>query len=336
MIIAMHKRKKPTSRSTFTFKKRLGFIKHRSAFGRAGLVLVFACAGYFALHISHAATYAVATEAENGTISGNATKIADSSASGSNAVKFGGSSGSLAGCSGGGVVTPCMNGANSGSGTSGFGAPKFDDEFNGTSLDTTKWTTGWFGTGITQAVNSSEPVCMSPSHVVESNGELDLNATIASSSCGGKTQPDTSGMVTSDGKYQFTYGAMEARIWVPGSGPIYEWPSWWTDGQNWPADGEIDVLEGLGGDACAHYHVTAYPNGMGACATGTFTGGWHTYSANWQPGSLKFYYDGKLIYTDTNSIAGSPQYLILDMALSSPLNNPTTATERIDYVRVWQ
>jgi beta-glucanase (GH16 family) len=244
--------------------------------------------------------------------------------------------GSTGGCTYNGLVAPCMNGSNSGVGAPGFGTPKFDDEFSSTSLDTTKWRTGWFGNGVTPPVNPGEYGCMDPSHVAENNGELDLIATIQLSRCGGKTLPDTSGMVTTDGKYQFRYGVVEARIWVPGSGSIYEWPSFWTDGQNWPADGEIDVVEGLGGQACAHYHVTAYPDGRGKCASGTFTGGWHTYTAKWQPGSLMFYYDGNLLWTDTKSIAGSPQYIILDMALSSPLNPRTTAIERVDYVRVWQ
>lgn len=235
------------------------------------------------------------------------------------------------------TTTAAPGGSTSGPvGVSGSWNIKFDDEFNGSSLDTSKWSTGWFGSGVTPAVNSSEPDCMSPSHVVVTNGEMDLNATIQSASCGGRNQPDTSGMVTTNGKYQFSYGYVEARIWVPGNGKIDQWPSFWTDGQSWPADGEIDVLEGLGGDACAHYHVGAYPNGEGSCASGTWTGGWHTYGADWEPGSLKFYYDGKLIWTDTSSIGSSPQYLIADMALSSPLSSPSTATERIDYVRVWQ
>ena len=59
------------------------------------------------------------------------------------------------------------------------------------------------------------------------------------------------------GLFSFTYGYMEARIWLPGSGEIADWPAFWADGQNWPTDGENDVLEGLGGQACAHFHNPA-------------------------------------------------------------------------------
>lgn len=53
------------------------------------VVAVFAIVGPLALNASHAATYAVAAEAENGTVSGNTTAITDSNASGGDAVKFG-------------------------------------------------------------------------------------------------------------------------------------------------------------------------------------------------------------------------------------------------------
>ncbi|HCU94302.1 MAG TPA: hypothetical protein DHU96_16925 [Actinobacteria bacterium] len=49
-------------------------------------------------------------------------------------------------------------------------------------------------------------------------------------------------MINSNGKFQFTYGFMEARIWLPGRGRIINWPAFWADGQNWPQDGEIDVM----------------------------------------------------------------------------------------------
>src|SRR6185437_15367710 len=51
----------------------------------------------------------------------------------------------------------------------------FSDEFNSTALDRTKWTPGWFGSGITGPVNSSELACYDSAHVTEAgDGNLHL------------------------------------------------------------------------------------------------------------------------------------------------------------------
>jgi len=230
----------------------------------------------------------------------------------------------------------------------------FDDEFNGSSLDTSKWSTGWFGSGITSGISASEPECYDPSHVAESNGELALNLTAAPESCAGSTHPYASGQVTTNGKFSFTYGYIEARVWLPAtsSGQIADWPAIWADGQNWPSTGEVDVLEGLQGSACAHWHgPTANGAGYGAnggtgCPRGTFTGGWHTFAADWEPGIVNWYYDGQNIGciatsgsacgSTNTTITASPMYLILSLASNAadPITAP--ATYRVDYLRVYQ
>ena len=212
----------------------------------------------------------------------------------------------------------------------------FDSEFNGSSLDTSQWSTGWFGSGITTGASSSEQQCYDPSQVSVTGGVLNLSAVARAVTCGGTVHPYASGMVTTDGKFSFTYGYMEARIWMPGNGSIADWPAFWADGQNWPTNGEIDTLEGLGGQACAHFHNPA--GGPGACAAGNYSGGWHTFAADWEPGSVTFYYDGTQIWNDTSGITSAPMYLILNLALSPAITSPNTApaTTQVDYVRVWQ
>ena len=211
----------------------------------------------------------------------------------------------------------------------------FDSEFNGTSLNGSQWSTGWFGSGITKGINSAETECMDPAQVSVSNGELDLTSIQKSETCGGVTQPYTSGMVTTHGLYNFTYGYAEARIWMPGSGSsISEWPAFWTDGQSWPTDGENDIVEGLGGQAQAHFHDASGTDGP-LTGKGAFTGGWHTFGADWEPGSVTYYYDGVKIGTFTNGITGAPMYIIIDLAVAGGAGVPS-ATMRVDYVRVWQ
>ena len=239
------------------------------------------------------------------------------------------------------TTTTVANDAATGGSPLPVGAPAgnwnlaFDSEFNGTSLDTTQWSTGWFGSGVTKGVNSLETECMDPAQVSVSNGALNLAAIAKPESCGGATQPYTSGMVTTNGLFNFTYGYMEARIWLPGSTSVVDWPAFWADGQNWPTTGEIDVMEGLGGPVQAHFHYTGGSLGP-LTGVGNFTGGWHTFAADWEPGSVTFYYDGVSIGSFTSGITSAPMYLILDMAISGASPAVAPATMKVDYVRVWQ
>lgn len=220
----------------------------------------------------------------------------------------------------------------------------FDDEFNASSLDLTKWQPNWYGattTAVTQPVNSYETECYDPKQVTEGNGELDLRA-IASSctTSDGITRPYRSGLVSTEGKYTFTYGYAEARMWTPAGTGM--WPAFWSVGETWPQDGEIDALEADGTNMGSyHYH---YPGGGpgGDVSVPGATSGWHTYATDWEPGVIRWYYDGNLVWTLSNtdlvggySITSSPQHLILDLALDSS-SAAVPATLRVDYVRVWQ
>ncbi|MET9407965.1 glycoside hydrolase family 16 protein [Streptomyces sp. NPDC002935] len=215
----------------------------------------------------------------------------------------------------------------------------FSDEFNGTGLDGSKWNSNWFGCSgcVTKPPNSAEASAYSPSQVSVSDGSLHLNLIQQPTTVGGKTYPNVSGLVTSNGKAQFTYGAFESRIYTPSSGTqMANWPSFWLDGQNWPTDGELDVLEGLGGSACYHFHSTA--GGPGGCASGTYSGGWHTFGAEWKQGSVTYYYDGKQVGQITSGITSAPMYLILNNAINPDHSgtNVVPADMKVDYVRVWQ
>jgi beta-glucanase (GH16 family) len=213
---------------------------------------------------------------------------------------------------------------------------KFDDEFNGRSLNTAKWSTGWLGQSITPPVNAYELECYDPARVGVSAGTLNLSLIRQRESCG-KTRPYAGGMVNSDRKFQFTYGLMEARIRLPGRrGLITNWPAFWTDGQNWPADGEIDVMEGLASRACWHFlNPRANPGG---CAPGRFANGWHTYGADWEPSAITYYYDGHVVGAVKAGITSAPMYLILNLAAADAYGSPVRvpAMMRVDYVRVWQ
>jgi beta-glucanase (GH16 family) len=213
----------------------------------------------------------------------------------------------------------------------------FSDEFSGSSLDTSKWEPGWFGSGITQPVQSGELQCYDSRQVTVSGGQLHLAAVERPTTCGGVNRRYVSGMVSSRGKFEYTHGYIEARIWMPGSSQnnTANWPAWWSNGHNWPGTGEIDVMEGLSGRAAWHYHWSGGANGGNV--SGTWHEGWHTYAAHWEPGRIRWYFDGVLVGTHTTGVVNSPHYLILNYAVGSwggPVVIP--ATMRVDHVRVWK
>src|ERR1700761_2925259 len=226
----------------------------------------------------------------------------------------------------------------------------FDDEFNGTQLDTKKWSTGWLASGITGPVNSFEKECYDPAQVTVTGGALNLALITKSESCGIDDPEYASGIVNTNGKFSYTYGFLQARVWLPAEtsdpGQVADWPAVWTDGQNWPTDGEDDIMEGINGKACAHFHSATSPGGLAAadgtgqipaksgCADVNLTAGWHTFGADWEPGSVTYYYDGKDIGSVTTGVTSAPMFVILDYAAGAPYQSPSTM--KVDYVRVWQ
>lgn len=223
----------------------------------------------------------------------------------------------------------------------------FEDSFEGTKLSSA-WCPGWFGKGVTPPVNSLEDAAYSSSHVtLPGGGAVHLSLTDTPITVNGDRYGHTGALLStnpSDGchgadpGFQFTHGAVEFRAWLPASaGGIANWPALWATGQDWPEDGEIDVMEGLGGDAAVHYKssemVDSPDNGVDV--PGKWTEGWHTFAATWEHDRVTYYYDGKPVWTITEGIADSPLYLVIDYTINE--SQPATpATMKVDYVRVWQ
>lgn len=217
----------------------------------------------------------------------------------------------------------------------------FGDEFNGTSLDRSKWRPNWLaGTddAITKPVNSAELSCYDPAQVSVSGGYLHLRAVDRSCRANnGVTYPYASGLVESAHDFTFTYGRVEARIWLPaGSGSAAaNWPAFWANGTgSWPVTGELDVMEGLEGHACWHFHSPA--GGPGGCAPWSSPAGWHTFAADWQPGSVTYFYDGQQVGRIASGITASPMYLIFNLGLSTTISPPVHLPSEmlVDWVRV--
>ncbi len=177
----------------------------------------------------------------------------------------------------------------------------FDDEFTGSTLDASKWSSSWFRGG------SQNNVVTSPANVSVSGGDLIL--TLASSTSGATV--DTNPNDTARPGFTYAYGFVEASVWFPGTGTaVADWPAFWTDGQSWPTNGEIDIAEGLG-VMSSNYHAAGVTNNY--LVPGTWAGSWHTYGVDREPGRNTVYYDGKVIRSYATSDAGAPHYLIVNV-----------------------
>jgi hypothetical protein len=216
----------------------------------------------------------------------------------------------------------------------------FEDQFNGTALDRTKWRPNWLAgtdTAITKPVNSAELSCYDPAQVSVGGGSLRLRAVARPCRANnGITYAYASGLVESAHDFTFTFGRLEARIWVPpGSGAVRNWPAFWANGTGtWPTTGELNVMEGLEGRACWHFHSPS--GGPGGCASWANPGGWHTFAADWRSGSVTYFYDGDQVGRIALGITSSPMYLVLNLGLSSQVSPPVTVPSDmlVDYVRV--
>lgn len=228
----------------------------------------------------------------------------------------------------------------------------FDDEFIASGLNLSKWNTcyPWAkpAVGCTNAANS-EDQWYKPSQVVDGGGHLHLNALRAptqGTNAAGQpaTFPYRSGMVTTSGRFQFTYGYAEFMVKLPAGQAL--WPAAWLLPANhrWPP--EIDVMEALGQDTTTvsqTLHSSAAPTQEQHIVNNpALASGWHAYGVDWAPGRLTWYIDGKPTFTTTRNVPKVPMYLLANLAVGGTrAGHPTSATPDaatldLEWVRVWQ
>ena len=199
--------------------------------------------------------------------------------------------------------------------------PVWRDEFDGNSLDETKWdyyTSGW------KDENQQVQNCYRnrPENVNVNGGSLNLVGLYKpGETCTGNTKTGdfTSGFVQTKGKADFKYGYIEARIKMPKNKST--WPGFWMSPSDkkygeWPNSGEIDIVETKGSNykfaaSDAHWRDKNTPTGQtgghrsrqGIIPSTKFdthnTTEWHTYGVKWTEGKLEYFIDGELHNTIT-------------------------------------
>lgn len=205
----------------------------------------------------------------------------------------------------------------------------FNQTFGGTSLNTSTWGTcyPWFssGTGCTNYGNSSEEEWYQSSGDVVSGGALHLVATETptqgtNSSGAPKTYSYSSGMVTTFGSFDFTYGYVQVVAQLPGG--TGTWPALWLlpQSKTWPP--EIDIMENWGSantiQTTFHYANAGVDEQAARTVTSgsSLTSGYHTYGLLWEPGSLTWYLDGNVVDTYSgSSVPSQSMYFLANLAI---------------------
>lgn len=250
---------------------------------------------------------------------------------------------------------------------------EWNDEFNGTKLDTKKWN---YELGVTRNKGCSQ--AYTKENVKVKDGVLKLisearqtrNATHGKSSVAPwaaaiKTQPYASGSVTTRGTKSFSLpGRLEFRARIPKAKGV--WPALWTMHQNgygWPANGEIDILEHISQEPNTVYSIFRWgregkkQHDAEKKVTRTtnipdLSKEFHTYVLEWDRERMSIYIDDREVgsirmeqaqYPNGDNPLLSPCYIIMNTAIGGPGTWPEKAdapgqypvTFEIDYVRYY-
>jgi len=235
------------------------------------------------------------------------------------------------------------------------------DEFNGSTIDTSRW--GYdIGTGPPYpgwGNKELEYYTSRPENAYVASGLLHIVARSESYS----SSSYTSARLKTYGLFSPTYGRFEFRARLP-QGPGF-WPAFWLMPRDmvygdWAASGEIDVMENRGQDPTTvlgtlHFGGAWPNNDQSFGPSFTFPAGdsvtnFHVYALEWSTNEFQWYVDGISYQTQTSwwSTGGAfpapfnaPFYLVMNLAVGGYfVGSPDASTVfpseiQVDYVRVY-
>ena len=239
----------------------------------------------------------------------------------------------------------------------------WSDEFNGTEVDTTKWS---FQRGDGTEVflppgwGNNEQQWYTEQNATVADGFLTITAREESVEPGWNF---TSARLRTLRKGDWTYGRIEMRAKMPlGKGL---WSAFWmlpTDGLygGWAASGEIDIVEYLGSEPDEIFGTIHYGGEWPAntfsgtpyrLPSGNFHEDFHLFAIEWEEGEIRWYVDDVHYGTKTDWYSAGGDFpapfdrrfhLLLNLAVGGNLPGAPDANTQfpqdyvIDYVRVYQ
>lgn len=203
----------------------------------------------------------------------------------------------------------------------------FFDDFTGSGLDRSHWNV--IVTGDT--VNNEQQAYVDSSEVLSvANGVLAIRPRFRQGfkTPEGRVFDFISGRIDTRSKVTFTYGTAAARMKLAAGAGF--WPAFWALGDgDWPATGEIDIMENVG-DATwvsAALHGPGYfgdtPLVRRAPLVRPDASDWHVYAVDWTRDALVFTVDDRVVYRVTRAMVerygrwafDNPKHLIVNLAL---------------------
>lgn len=237
----------------------------------------------------------------------------------------------------------------------------WQDEFEGTALDTTKWT-AYVGDGCPELCgfgnNEAQYYTDRLENVAVDNGKLIISALADTF----KTRLYSSAKLVTKNKGDWQYGRIEVMAKVPGGRG--NWPAIWmlpTENKygGWPRSGEIDIMEHVGFDANKVFgtvhtesfnHIKGTQKGDSIMISNLYNE-FHLYAVEWREDRIDFFVDDNKYHTFSNTGLDSsddwpfdhPFYLILNIAIGGSwggkfgvANDVFPNRMEIDYVRVYE
>ena len=214
---------------------------------------------------------------------------------------------------------------------------KFNDEFDGTDLDLTRFSPCKFNWDSCEYDRTRNLFRGDSTHIKLNNGSLDVIA-----SCQGDQL--LGGHVSTFQKMSHTYGYFETRVRLDRDidGDFAVWTTADSPSKKWPP--EFDVCEFGNRDGTTNQGSWKDPGKVDETVIFNIEKTqWHTYGYDWRPGKVTFYVDGEVkLQISSPDIPTIPMMIIATYEDFKETWDGTVncsdlpAAMHIDYMRLWQ